>query len=258
MIMKKKLEEFLKSHYRTLLFFGIVGLVGGFLLGLFTLDSYPEEMRDTLYEQGLNDLTLGVVTAVQSMLYGVILGAFGIFFGSKTGMFKGERRIERHPLTVTVIVAIVVGLSMILFDVLLFGRFSEAVMSSYEAKPTLVFILASILYGGVIEEVMLRLFLLSLVAFILLRIFGRGQEKPSAGILVASNVVASLLFAVSHLPATSVLLGITPMIVARCLLLNGGIGFILGYLYYRFGLRYSMIAHAGCHAVSKLIWILFI
>ena len=41
-------------------------------------------------------------------------------------------------------------------------------------------------------------------------------------------------------------------------LLNGGIGLLLGWLYRKYGLRYAMIAHAGCHLVSKLIWILFI
>ena len=35
-------------------------------------------------------------------------------------------------------------------------------------------------------------------------------------------------------------------------------GLAFGWLYRKFGLRYAMIAHGGCHVVSKLIWILFI
>ena len=31
-----------------------------------------------------------------------------------------------------------------------------------------------------------------------------------------------------------------------------------GWLYRKYGLRYAMIAHGGCHILSKLIWILFI
>ena len=41
-------------------------------------------------------------------------------------------------------------------------------------------------------------------------------------------------------------------------LLNGGFGLAFGWLYRRFGLRYAMIAHGGCHVVSKMIWLLFI
>ena len=33
---------------------------------------------------------------------------------------------------------------------------------------------------------------------------------------------------------------------------------VIVFILYRFGLRYAMIAHAGTHVVSKLIWILFI
>jgi membrane protease YdiL (CAAX protease family) len=76
--------------------------------------------------------------------------------------------------------------------------------------------------------------------------------------MVIANVIASILFAVGHLPATAQLLGLTPMIIARCLLLNGGLGLLFGWLYRKYGLRYAMIAHGGCHIISKLIWILFI
>ena len=54
------------------------------------------------------------------------------------------------------------------------------------------------------------------------------------------------------------MLGDSFLIIARCIILNGGIGLLFGYLYRKYGLRYAMIAHAGCHLISKLIWILFI
>lgn len=254
----EKFKSFLKKYYKTLIFFGAVGLVGGFFLGLYSLDSYPEEIRNEAYAEGLNELILGIVTAIQSASYGVVLGAVGIFLGERTGIFRNERTLEKKPLIATGAVSLIYGLSLILFDLFIFGRFSEVIMDSYKVKPTADYIIAAILYGGVIEEVMLRLFMLSLVAFILWKVFGRGQEKPSPAILIVANVLAALLFAAAHLPATAVLLGITPMIVFRCFFLNGGIGMLLGWLYYRHGLRYSMLAHAGCHAVSKLIWVLFV
>jgi membrane protease YdiL (CAAX protease family) len=143
-------------------------------------------------------------------------------------------------------------------DLVYFGRYSQAILDSYAAKPTVAYILASVLYGGVIEEVMLRLFMMSLIAFLLHLVFGRKGEKPGTGMLIAANVIAALLFAAGHLPGTALLLGITPMIVFRCFLLNGSFGLLFGWLYRKYGLRYAMLAHAGCHVVSKLIWILFV
>ena len=40
--------------------------------------------------------------------------------------------------------------------------------------------------------------------------------------------------------------------------LAGSFGLLFGWLYRKYGLRYAMIAHGGCHVVSKLIWILFL
>ena len=131
-------------------------------------------------------------------------------------------------------------------------------MDSYAAKPSPVFILAGVIYGGVTEEVMLRLFWMSLTAFVLHKLFGKGRETPSDRILIWANIVAALLFAAGHLPATLQLLGSSPMIIFRCFLLNGGFGLLFGRLYRKHGLRYAMLAHGGCHIVSKLIWILFI
>jgi hypothetical protein len=71
-------------------------------------------------------------------------------------------------------------------------------------------------------------------------------------------MISALLFAAGHLPATYMLLGNSPMILFRCFLLNGGIGLLFGRLFRKYGLRYAMLAHAGTHIVSKLIWILFL
>ena len=147
---------------------------------------------------------------------------------------------------------------LILSDLLFFGKYSEIIMNSYSAKPTISYLIASVIYGGVIEEVMLRLFWMTLVAFVLHKLFGKKHDKPTIAILIVANVIAALLFAAGHLPATAQLMGLTPMIIVRCFLLNGGLGLLFGWLYRKYGLRYSMIAHGGCHIVSKLIWILFI
>lgn len=252
------MKTFLKAYWKTLLFFAVIGLVGGFFVGIYMLDSYPAEIRQQILEQGINETLLGAISAVQSAGYGLFLGAAGIFLGRKVGLWKDERTLTKKPLLITALVSVAGGLALILPDILFFGKHVQAIMDSYAVKPTIPYLIATVTYGGVIEEVMLRLFMMSLVAFVLHKLFQRKLEKPTTGILICANVVAALLFAAGHLPATAAMMGLTPMLVFRCFLLNGGFGLLFGWLYRKYGLRYAMIAHGGCHVVSKLIWILFL
>mgnify|MGYP003315278673 CR=1 FL=1 len=82
------MKDYVKSYWKVILFFVVTGLIGGFFLGLYTLDSYPEAMQEELLSQGINQYVLGIVTAVQSAGYGLILGAIGILLSKKIGLWK--------------------------------------------------------------------------------------------------------------------------------------------------------------------------
>ena len=252
------MKPFFKTYWKTLVFFGIVGLVGGFFTGIYVLDSYPEELRQEALAQGLDNTTMGIVTAVQAASYGILLGAAGIFLGKKTGLWKDEIAIEQKPLTIALVVSVIGGLALILPDLLFFGPQIPVVMESYAAKPSVPYMLAAVLYGGVIEEVMLRLFFLSLIAFLLHKLLARGSQLPPAWVLISANILASILFAAGHIPATIAMIGTSPLVIFRCMVMNGSLGLLFGWLYRKYGLRYAMIAHGGCHVISKLIWILFV
>lgn len=260
------MKRAIRTYWKTLLFFLLASLVGGFFTGLFLLDSYPPQIREMLIAEleaeGLGAIPpeplMAVITAIQSAGYGLVLGAAGIFFGKKTGLWKDERVLAKKPLAEAVTVSILGGLLLIVPDLLFFGKHSQAIMDSYAVKPSAAYILAAVIYGGVTEEVMLRLFWMSLAAFVLHKLLGKGQQTPSDRILIGANFIAAFLFAAGHLPATLILLGSSPMIIFRCFLLNGCFGLLFGRLYRKYGLRYAMLAHGGCHIVSKLIWILFI
>lgn len=260
------MKSFIKKYTKTLLFFAIIGLIGGFFLGLYMLDSYPEEIKSELALEieklGVGeispDIFLGILTAVQSLGYGVILGAVGIFVAKKVGLWKDEITISKKPLIITAAAGAIGGLVLILPDILLFSKYSGAVAASYAAKPTVAYILASVTYGAVIEEVMLRLFAMSLAALLINRLILKRKDEPTDKVFIAANIVSALLFALGHLPTTFILLGNSPLLIIRCLILNGGFGLLFGYLYRKYGLRYAMIAHGGVHIVAKLIWLIFI
>ena len=58
------------------------------------------------------------------------------------------------------------------------------------------------LYGGVMEELLMRLFLMSLLAFLGWKLFFRREKQSPTGVIIAANVLAALLFAAGHLPVT--------------------------------------------------------
>ena len=222
------MKIFINKYWKTLLFFTLSGLIGGFFVGIFMMDSYPIEVQQQMQEQGITDTILGLVSALQYAGYGLVLGFFGILLGKKIGLWKDETSITKKPLIVSIIVGVVGGLVLILSDLLYFGNYVEVIKSSYAVKPTFAYILGSVICGGVVEEVMLRLFMMSLIAFVLYKVFGKKSDKPAVSILIIANIVAAVLFAAGHLPATATLMGITPMILFRCFLLNGGFGLLFG------------------------------
>ena len=252
------MSQFIKSYWKTLVFFAVVGLVGGFMVGLYLPDSYPAEIVAQMEAQGISDTLLALITAVQSAAYGAVLGGIGIWLGKQTELWRDERTLKRRPLLWTAAVAVIGGMALILPDILYFGKHIPTVAESYAVKPTVPYLIGMVTYGGVIEEVMLRLFFLSGIAFVLWKVFDRKAEKPPVKLVIIANVIAALLFAAGHLPTTFVMIGSTPMIIFRCFLLNGVFGLAFGWLYRKYGLRDAMLAHGGCHIVSKLIWILCI
>jgi hypothetical protein len=112
--------------------------------------------------------------------------------------------------------------------------------------------LSGVLYGGITEELMLRWGIMSLVAWFGWRIVQKGDAVPRADIMWVAIVFSALLFGFGHLPATAALVPLTPIIVARALILNGIIGLIAGWLFWRRGLESAMVAHAMFHITSAV------
>ena len=98
-------------------------------------------------------------------------------------------------------------------------------------------------YGGIDEEILTRLFLLSLFAWVGAKILRKREAGLSARVFWIANIVAAILFGLGHLPSASMVMHITPAVVAIALILNGIPAVTFGYLYWRRGLESAMIAH---------------
>ncbi len=167
-------------------------------------------------------------------------------------------RVEKKPLLITLTVSVLFG-AILSLDAWTFGKWIQEIGASYAAAGTFDADtwITSILYGGIIEEVMMRLFLMSLIAFLLWKLFFRKRETVPTGVLIAANLIAAALFAAGHMPATAQTIGtLTPMHLLRCFLLNGAFGMLFGRLYRKYGIQYAMLSHALLHIVSRTIWLI--
>lgn len=108
-------------------------------------------------------------------------------------------------------------------------------------------LLLGLLYGGIVEELLLRWGVMSLLAWIGWRIFQRGQGQVHPALVWAAITLAAVLFGVGHLPALANLVELTPLIIFRTILLNALGGMVFGWIYWRRSLEVAMVAHAAGH-----------
>ena len=107
------MKKFIIDYWKTLLFFAIIGLVGGFFVGIYQLDSFPMELQQQVYDQGITKTILGVVSAIESAGLGIVLGALGILLGKQIGLWKDEQFISKKPLILSLVIGVVGGMVMI-------------------------------------------------------------------------------------------------------------------------------------------------
>lgn len=251
------MKSFIKDNWKFVIFVVIAGLIGGYFTSLYLYDNLTEELLKQLLDQNINRSIYSIISSIQiGLLYGLLLSIVGTVLSKKVGLWK-DFKIEKRAILITIIFSIIGGLVLYPGDNILFGSI-EMVKESYLAKPTINFFIASLFYGGIIEEVMLRLFFMSLIIFIISKLFYRKEKEVPTKVFIISNIIAALVFALGHLPSTMAMTSLTPLIVFRCLIMNSGYGLVFGYLYRKYGIGYSMICHGLCHFISKILMFIFI
>ena len=250
------MKEFIKENLKFLVLVLFGGLIGGYCIGLYSYDSLADELLKQLQDQNVTKEMLGLASMIQyGIIFGLVLATIGILLSKKMKLWK-EFRLDKKAIITTVIITIISAFILFPGDKLIFGSMNNWVAEQYTSKPTLYKIVGGLLVGGIIEEVMMRLFFMSLVVFIISKILKK-QEIPTI-IFVISNILAALLFAAGHLPSTATMTTLTLVLIIRCFLFNGGLGIVFGYLYRKYGIGYAMVAHGISHLISDICMLIFI
>ena len=252
------MKKVIKENWVFLLIVLAGGLIGGYFIGLYSYDTLSADMLQELNKQNVTKGLLALSSMMQyGILFGVVLAIFGIILSKKVNLWK-KYTYNKKAILLTIIITIIGALILFPGDKLIFGSLNTWVAEQYTISPTITKIIGGLFAGGIIEEVMMRLFMMSLLVFIIKKIFYKKEKNIPVKVYVIANIISALLFALGHLPSTSIMTTLTPVLIVRSFLFNGGLGLSFGYLYRKYGIGYAMIAHGFVHLIADLLMLIFI
>ena len=252
------MKKFLKDNWKFLVFVLIGGLIGGYCVGIYSYDVLSEEVLKEIQKQNVTKEVLAISTMYQyGIIYGVVLAGIGIFISKKVDLWKSFK-INKKAIVTTSIITVLAAFLLFPGDKLIFGSFNNWINEQYLVKPSIYKIFGGLLVGGIIEEVMMRLFLMSLLVLIISKIFYKDKKEIPIKVYVIANIISAFLFALGHIPSTMSMTTLTKVLIIRCFLFNGGIGLGFGYLYRKYGIGYAMISHGFAHLISDILMLIFI
>ena len=243
------------------------------ILGTIAVLPYVFELQADLLESIDLPMSLPALIAAQitqsAVLFGLLTAA-GLFFANRVGLSapildaitKGESVADKFHaiLWISILVGVIaslviIGLEFAVFQPALIRELGESAQEfNLQAEQPAAWkgFLASF-YGGIVEEVLLRLFVMSLLAWLGSFISKTTDGQPTNAVFWIAIILAAVLFGLGHLPATAILIPLTPLVITRAIVLNGLGGIAFGYLYWKCGLESAMIAHFAADIVLHVL-----
>lgn len=242
--------------------------------GVMAVIPYTLTLQGDLLQSLELPIPLPALLALQIVQGSVILGiltAIGLLLANRIGL--GAPIIEawlnkesisdkiKSILPISIILGVIAGVLIIVLDVYVFqpllikdlGEQINAISENIN-PPAWQGFLASF-YGGIAEELQLRLFFMSLLAWLGSFIVKPINGKANTSVLWIANILAAVVFGLGHLPAANAVFPVlTILVVIRIILLNSIGGIIFGWLYQTRGIESAMIAHFSADIVLHVLF----
>lgn len=233
--------------------FTFIGLIASLIAAMYQMTVLTDSMKQQIISQLGSINALIPVAAVQGVLFTFLATFVGLKLARKVNL-KLNFKFDKNAFRLSVLIGFATAFIITVSDRFIFAKYLPTTIIKYVFSPT--YFISGILYGGIIEEVLLRLFVMSLIVLIFWKLFAKTKDYlhiPS-WVYISAIILSAILFAAGHLPLTIQTLGMSAPILIRCFILNGigGIGF--GYLYWRKGLSYSIYAHAITHIFMQIVF----
>jgi membrane protease YdiL (CAAX protease family) len=246
-------------------------LLGAATLGGIAVLPYAFELQADALAQVPIPLNLLIpLQIVQNTVLFAVVIALGLAAANRVGlgppMLEAKlagRSIRAHVRSILprcILLGVVVSIAIIVLDLYVFSPALTAelggpysALSLQSAQPAAWKGFLASFYGGINEEILLRLFLMSVLVWLGGFIHKTPEGKPTITTIWIANILAAILFGLGHLPATALLLPLTALVILRAIVLNGIAGVAFGYLYARHGLESAMLAHFTADIVLHVL-----
>jgi hypothetical protein len=226
-----------KAHLKVMLFFILLGIPGAVIVARMNAPTYMFVLTILAF---IVSALLGILTSKPVGLFSVILNRFS---GEKQGSLLSAFYF-----------AIIGGLILGILSIISGWLFEPIVPKNYFKG---ISVWQAMLHGGIYEEIIFRWGCMSLILFVIWKVFDKSNLTPGPGLYWISIFLSSIPFSLVHLlnirrlaipwvsPATIYLLA-----------LNLVAGMVLGWLYWKKGLESAILAHMSGHIVIFLyLWI---
>ena len=207
---------------------------------------------------------------VQGTVIFAILIALGLLLANRIGLgapilesWLNKESISekiKSILPISIISGVIAGILIIVLDVfvfqpLLINDLGEQINTLQEnIKPSAWQGFLASFYGGIAEEILLRLFFMSLLAWLGSLIIKPINGKANTTVLWIAKILAAIVFGLGHLPTAAMIFPLTTLVVIRIILLNSIGGIIFGWLYQTRGLEFAMLAHFSADIVLHVLF----
>jgi len=248
-------------------------LWGATILATIAILPYLLELQSSTLATLKLSMPLPVLIAVQvaqnALIFAIMVGA-GLFFANRLGLgvpilearLNGEsvgdkiRAILPASIALGVIGTLVIlGLEIFYFQPAMMKELgdSAAVLNLQTSQPAAWKGFLASFYGGIAEEIQLRLLVMSFLAWLGKFISKTSEGKPTSAVFWIANILAAVLFGLGHLPTTALLVPLTPLVITRAIVLNGLLGVVFGWLYWKRGLEAAMVSHFSADIVLHVL-----
>jgi hypothetical protein len=238
------------THWRLALVLGVATGIGAMLV-------IPYAVASTGAPLHTRGLPLGVVvmlSGMQSAVLATLLAWVGLRLGAPLGLdapvlrawVEGRGSVAKSHWAVAASVGVVASLAIVILDLTLFrvllsppelDRIRSVLTAHHPARWQGAL---ACFYGGIGEEVQLRLFMMTAIAWCIAKV----TRTKSVAVFLTANIIAALVFGVGHLPFAARVFGsLTVGLVSRTVVLNALAGVVFGEVYRRYGLEHAMVAH---------------
>jgi membrane protease YdiL (CAAX protease family) len=243
------------------------------ILAIILLLPYAMEVQSSVVDLTKLRIPLPLLLTLQ-ILQNAILFAIaifgGLFFAGRVGLgapildslTRGESVADRVrailPLSIilgVISTLVVFGLEFFYFQPAMLKELGEtaAALDLQRSQPAAWKGFLASFYGGIAEEILLRLFVMSFFVWLGRFLSKTSDGRPTSAIFWIANILAAVLFGLGHLPIVALLVPLTPLVMTRTILLNGLIGVVCGWLYWKRGLESAMIAHFSADLVLHVL-----